>query len=405
MRQRKNKIGFVFLVIVFLFSVNFISSLGVTPGRTSLNFEPGLTKEVSFSVLNTQTKDLDVVFMVRGDLAQYVKFKEGGAHLSSSEQTKSFSYTLELPEKFEKPGMYEAEIIVLEQIDSDKELAGSSIGGTVAVISQLHVYVPYPNKYVEAELNVIENDGKINFIIPVINRGKLDVVEIGAIIDIFDGTDTKIMSIETNKDSLFSLERKELFAEWAPGVNPGRYKAVVSVRYDDEVTTVLKEFNIGEKFLEILEVNVNDFELGGIAKFEALVENKWSSNLRDVYLNILVYNNEGEIMADFKSPTYDIDALTKSQMIAYWDTAGVHKGTYDGKLILRYGEKSTERNIQMKISDYSIEVVGLTGHVLVQGKGGGLNWNIILILIVGILVVANVIWFVLIRKLLKKRNK
>ena len=122
-------------------------------------------------------------------------------------------------------------------------------------------------------------------------------------------------------------------------------------------------------------------------------------------MNILVYNNEGEIMADFKSPTYDIEALTKSEMIAYWDTAGVHEGSYDGKLMLKYGEKATERNIQLKISDYSIEVVGLTGHVLVKSKdSGGLNWNVVLILIVGILVVANVIWFVLIRKILKKKR-
>lgn len=402
-----NKSEMFFGLIVFgiiLFSLGSVSSLGVTPGRTSFNFEPGLSKDVSFSVINTQQKDMNVYFIVRGDLAEYVTFDSVSASLSSREESKSFVYHLRLPDKIEKPGKYETEIIIMETIEGDKELVGATVGGTVAVISQLHVYVPYPGKYVEAEVNVIENNGLINFVLPVTNRGKLDIVDLKANIDVFDGADNKIVTLETKSQTLNSGERKELFSEWNPQVNPGRYRAVASVRYDDNVATVLKEFNVGEKFLEILEVNVRDFELGDIAKFDALVENKWSSDLRDVYLNILVYNNEGEIMADFKSPTYDIDALSKAEMIAYWDTAGVHEGTYDGKLMLKYGEKATERNIQMKIGIDSIEVVGLTGKVLVKGGGGSLNWNVVLIAIVAVLVVANVIWFVLIRKILKKKR-
>ena len=66
--------------------------------------------------------------------------------------------------------------------------------------------------------------------------------------------------------------------------------------YDNEITKVEKEFEIGEDFLEILEINIKDFQLGGIAKFDSLVENKWTSDLEDVYLNIIVYNDKGEVM-------------------------------------------------------------------------------------------------------------
>jgi len=402
--MKANKINLkIILVLVFIFLLANVSALGITPGRTSMNFEAGLHKDVSFSVLNTEKKDMNIIFAVKGDLAEYIILNQASSVILSTENSKSFSYSVDLPGSFAKPGLYEGEIMVIETPkDFDEE--GAFVGATVAVISQVHVYVPYPNKYVEAELNVLENNGKLTFIVPVISRGKLDIVNIKANIDIFNGAEEKIASLETNTDTLNSLERKELFVDWNPEVNPGRYKAVVTVRYDNEVATVLKEFNIGEMFLEILEINIKDFELGEIAKFDALVENKWSSNLKDVYLNILVYNSEGEIMADFKSPTYDINSLSKSEMVAYWDTAGVHEGTYEGKLILKYGEKATDKNIQMKISQYDLEVVGFTGHVLVKGKGGSLNWNFILILIVGILVVANVIWFVLIKRLLKKKR-
>ena len=34
--------------------------------------------------------------------------------------------------------------------------SGTSIGATVAVISQVQVYVAYPDKYLDAEVNVID---------------------------------------------------------------------------------------------------------------------------------------------------------------------------------------------------------------------------------------------------------
>ncbi|MGD9276937.1 MAG: hypothetical protein PVJ67_07235 [Candidatus Pacearchaeota archaeon] len=399
----KNKIlvlvlGFIFLVL----TIQNISSIGITPGRTTVNFEPGLTKDVSFSIINSEHKDMSVVFMVRGDLADYVTLARTYTEISKDEDSKSFSYAINLPQRIEKPGLYEIEIVALEAPSDIKE-KGTFVGATVSVVTQLHIYVPYPDKFLDADINVVESEGKTNFLIPVVNRGKLDIAEAKAVIDIYDGAENKIDSIETNSLTINSLERKELSVTWDVGVNPGRYKAIVTIRFDNEISTVLKEFNVGEMFLEVLEINVKDFSLGEIAKFDALIENKWSSNLRDVYLNIVVYNAEGEVMADFKSPTYDIGKLTKSELVAYWDTAGVHEGTYDGKLILRYGEKSTERNIELKITDDSIEVSGLTGHVVIGEKGTFSLTNILIIVII-LLVLINIIWFFLIRRIIKKRR-
>ena len=111
----------------------------------------------------------------------------------------------------------------------------------------------------------------------------------------------------------------------------------------------------------------------------------------------------GEFDYKVKSPTYDITGLSKSEMVAYWDTAGVHEGTYDGKLILKYGEESTDRNIQMKITDNSIEVIGLTGRVIVK-RGGEFNLNNILLIAVIFLIIVNIIWFVIVKKLIKRKR-
>lgn len=399
----KTKTLLILGILLIVLTLQNVSGIGITPGRTTLNFEPGLHKEVSFSIINSEHKDMSVVFAVRGDLSESIILTQTYAEFSSSEESKSFTYIVDLPQKISEPGKHEAEIVALEMPKDIKE-KGTFVGATIAVVTQLYVHVPYPDKYVEAEVNVMEGEeGKTIFFIPVVNRGKLDVVDIKAVIDIYTSLNEKVVTIESDIESLNSLERKELVAEWTADVNPGKYLAIATIIYDHEVLKIEKEFSIGEMALEIKEITIKDFELGGIAKFDALVENKWSSDLKEVYLNIIVYNHEGEIMADFKSPTYDINPLSKAEMVAYWDTAGVKEGTYDGKIILKFGEKSTERNIQMKITEDSIEVVGLTGHVVVKKKGK-FNLNNILLILVIFLIVVNIIWFVVVKRLLKRRK-
>ncbi|MFH1151867.1 MAG: hypothetical protein V1788_01950, partial [Nanoarchaeota archaeon] len=380
----KNKIYLIGLCMILgILIMQNIIAIGITPARTTINFEKGLSQNVPFSILNSENKDMSVVFTVRGDLAEYVTLTQAYAEFSSSEGSKSFNYIISLPQDSLFPGRHEAEIVALEMPKDIKE-KGTFVGATLAVITQLHVYVPYPDKYVEGELNIIQSqqDSSTVFLVPVTSRGKLDVIDVRAIIDVYTSLNEKVATVETNSVSLNSLERKDLSVTWPANVNPGKYLAIATIIYDEKTTEVQKEFQVGNMIMEIKEVIVKDFELGGIAKFDALVESKWSTELKDVYLNIIVYNHEGEVMADFKSPNYNMLALGNTRMVAYWDTAGVKQGTYEGKISINYKEKPTnERNIQMKITDSSIEIIGLTGQVVIKGKGG-FNFNNILIAIV-----------------------
>ena len=70
---------------------------------------------------------------------------------------------------------------------------------------------------------------------------------------------------------------------------------------------------------------------------------------------------------------------------------------------MKYGDRSAERNIQMKITDDSIEVIGLTGHVVVAGSSD-FNLNKILVILVIFLIVVNIVWFVVVKRLIKRRK-
>ena len=399
----------IVLVLISLLAITFLqisqtSAIGITPGRTTINFEPDLAQEVQFSIVNTEHKDMNVVFYVQGELNGSVGFVQLSAKLSASEESKSFSYSVNLPHKFDKPGLYSADIVALE-MPEDLEKQGTYVGARVAVVSQLHVYVPYPNKYLDGELSVISDDsGKIMFLSSVYNRGKLDIVNAKTVIDIYTPLNEKVATIESDSIPVKSLERKEIVSEWQPGVNSGRYLASVSIIYDNEIFSITKEFSVGEALLEIQDLYVKDFSLGEIAKFNALVENKWGNSIPASFLNILVFNNEGEIMADFKSPNYDLKPLSKTEMVAFWDTGGVFQGNYEGKVLLKYGEKSVERNINLKISESNIEISGITGKVLVRGKRSSVNINNLLVIAIVVLILFNAVWFLVVRRYMKKKK-
>jgi hypothetical protein len=395
------KIKIVLVLLVLLISLQSILAIGVTPGRTTINFEPGASK-VEFSVLNSESKDMVVVFTVRGDLAEYVSLSQTSAEFSSNEGSKSFSYSVNLPERIDDPGVHEAEIVVLE-VPSDFEEEGTSFGASVSVITQLHVYVPYPDKYIEAKLKVVgSGEGwKSLFFVPITNRGEKDISNVKTSLEIYNGAGEKIETLESSPSVLKSLENTEFILEWtAPFA--GTYRAVAKINYDGEVLEKEIDFNVGEMALEVVEIQIEGFVLGGVAKFDALVENRWSSDLENVYLNIIIYNDNGGVFADFKSQTYDLSSLSDERMVAYWDTTDVERGLYDGKLVLKYGEKSIEKNIQLQIDSNQIKVFGITGKVI-STESGLFNLNNILIILVIVLIVANVFWFIVVKRLMKKK--
>ena len=137
-----------------------------------------------------------------------------------------------------------------------------------------------------------------------------------------------------------------------------------------------------------------------------LVNNEWSESIVGAYAQMFVYNDKGEVMADFKSATYDIAPLTKVLMVAFWDTDGVKTGTYDASVFLKYGEQSSQQDLKLEVSESNINVIGL-GYVISErgGNSEGLFSNslmVVLVVVIGLLVLINIVWFLVLRKKLKK---
>ena len=399
------------LLLIAIFLIGNVFALGITPGRTTFKFEPGTEHTVTFTIVNTEKKDMDLVVIIQGELNESISISDNSFSMSSEQKSIELEYTFVIPDDL-KPGPHSSEIVAL-QLPSKSGTSEAYVGAVIGVATQLSVFVPYPGKFIEAGFNIFGpgTDGKITFIIPALSRGELDLIRVSAIIDIYNSLNEKIATLSTNEASIPSGDRRELVAVWTPNVAPGSYRAIVTIIYDGQTLTIEKDFTVSGSYLKLRGLSVKDFNLGDIAKFDILVENTLDAPMSKAFAQMFVYGNGGSVLGEFQSQTYNIPALGEVNMVAFWDTANVVKGVFDATLILRAGEEQSvqqDLNLLLELSDNEVKVFGV-GYVIAPAEGGssGLFDNslvVVLITVIAVLIIINVLWFLVIRKKLVQKN-
>lgn len=391
--KTNKKIAILVMILLFM---PIVKAIGVIPGRTTLNFEPGLEKEVKFTVLNNEHKDVKLAIYARGSLAEYIEMPIGEIQLSADEDSRELSYKIRLPGEIEEPGLYEAEIVIREiSVGETKEI---TVGAMEAVITQLHVYAPYPGKYIVAKLDIAggKTDKNMLFFVPLINFGKEDVKSAKAEIIIMDMYEKVINKVETDEKEVPGEGRAELSAQMDPSnLLPGIYRVIAKVVYDGLTTTAENSIYIKDFLLIPLDISVRDFTLGDIAKFDILVENIGNVEIKDAYSLMLLDSKDGRNIANLKSVPTDFKPLEKKEMVSYWDTGDVKADEYSGKLILRYEDKTDERGIRTIVGKNSIktEIIGVTGYAISEEKPSPSHTSPLVIVVI-LLVIVNIGWFV-----------
>jgi hypothetical protein len=397
--MKLNKIIYILCLLSIILSIVSVSAVGVTPGRRIIDFSPSQETMGSFKIINSENRQLSLTVEVRGDLSDDFIISETNLVVDAN-QEKVVDYTINLPKDL-SPGTHVQEIVILEKMEDSENF----IGAVAGVITQVYVRVPYPGKYADVDLNIesAESGQDILFSVVVSNIGKEDINGISATIDIYNSNKNKIEIISLNKMDVPMGNKKESSISWFADVAAGEYYAEATISYGSEIVSIGKKFSVGKEVLDLNSVTVKDFSLGGIAKFEMDIQNKWAEDIKNVYSQTNVFDSNKKMIADFKSPTYDIYALNKQTLFSYWDTEGTSEGIYDAVIYLRYGEKFSKKSVQFEVGKNSLRTMGL-GYVISEkgSNGKGDNLTFFLIIVIVILVLLNLLWFIVFRKKMKK---
>ena len=398
--HKQTGIVILILILAILLSNN-VYSLGVATTRKTFDFEPSAKMQGSFIVLNDEGKDLRVFISVRGEVAQYVTLHDSIVTFKQEESQKSFAYDLNLPASFDKPGAHTGEIVIME-IPLGAEAGGAFVGTTIAVVSEIIVRVPYPGKYAETKLEVSEANVNetVSFIVPVINLGEENIAKAKGSISVLGPTNEELAKLETDERAVKAKSTEELKTSWLAAVSPGVYHASLKVDYDGKFAQAEKNFFVGNLMIDILNVTVKDFKLGGIAKFNILMENKWNQPVDDIFAEIVIENDKGDQVAQIKSASTSIKALSKGELSAFWDTEGMVEGSYNAKLIIHYADKTTEKQIKLAVALDRIDAFlpGGTARAVQKEAAQQIGRDTWLMVLVFILIIVNIGWFIYMRR-------
>ncbi len=386
------------ILVVLILNILNVFALGITPARTTLNFQPGLQQEIEFSLINSENKEMNIQIYTEGDLKDYIQILgDTDFKMKSSEESRVLRYQISLPSEL-TPGLHKSEIVIVD-MPKENSKEKTYVGSALAVAHQVYVHVPYPGKYIESELKI---DGEFNkrFIIPLISRGNEKINNVNAEIHIYDLNNNELAVLETDTISLDSLEQKEITATWVVDANKGKYLAKAILNYDGEQKLLEEGFEIGSLLLDLKQIFVENFVLGGIAKFNMVVENKWIEPIENTYAEMRIYDEEFNEIDSLQSATYSIPAETQTVMNYYWDTAEISEELYNANVVLYYLDKQTQQDLKLDVKPDSISVIGLGYVISSQDSGGSSNNNLIVIMgvVIGILVLLNLLWFVVFRK-------
>lgn len=403
MRYRRS-INLAILLILVLLLIPNVNAIGITPGRKTVQYQSGQKINGEVTLLNSENKQTDFIIYAEGVLAEYVEFSTTSISFEPDDLMRTFSYSVILPEWLsEHPGTHETRIIV-RSIDSPSDSEIMNIKANVALIHQFRVNVVYPGKLARADL-IIDSGDPILFIVPVFSIGEKDIDEAKVLIDVFDLNGNIISSVETESKSIKSSNRRDFAAEISIS-EPGLYLATATINYDGKTTSTSRVFTVGDDFIELIDVYVNNFLLGQIAQFNLRVGNIANVVVKDAHTEIVLKDDANNEVANIKGISENIKAGEEKTLLAFWNTEGVDADTYKGKINVIYDDNRTiEKFVTMQVMEDEIitSFGGVTGQVIGSNEEVGLT-GLGITMLVMVLIITNIILFLYINKLKNKKK-
>lgn len=245
--------GKILLVIVALslslFLISSVYALGITPGRATFNFKAGDEKNVTFSIVNTEHKAMNVSVRVEGEWAQYVTLNQTEIAFNRTEEIKTLSYNVKFPSAGGFDGV-KARIIAMEIPQVQEQ--GTSVNVKVAVEHQLYIITNATTKNLTQnatenateieKLNVTKiyvknytlgNIAKVE--IEIFNPKTRKITGVYSTLSIYDSSKVLRSQFNSSVEDINPGDKSTLEAFWdTQGFELGNYSGSLVIYYDNK---------------------------------------------------------------------------------------------------------------------------------------------------------------------------
>jgi len=384
--KKENKMWkMTFFLAIAIFSISNANALGISPAITTVDFEPSETYMGSFTLYNHGSSPIKVSLLVLGELADYI---EAPSQITVNPDSQEVvKYKLSLPGSMDY-GFHKVEIMATEDtIQSEGE---TLVSAKIAVVTQIKVLVPYPEKYVDAEIAIDERQDETWFALALTNVGNVDIEKAYANIAIEDQTKL-IERIMTNSAKIEVKDKNMVYAVSKQNLQPGDYKATATINYDGKENTITKDFQIKkERLILVKEFSVGSAEEGAPIRFDVAIENNANKEMKDVVLDLDIIDANQKVIKNLKSAPLSLKPKEQINTPIYWDYQMTGNEVYKANLMVNSGEYAVEKSIEFNakgLIDENKEPAVETE----LGKPLNKNWFIAIGGIVLVIIIAAVI--------------
>ncbi|MFH0868728.1 MAG: hypothetical protein V1839_00720 [archaeon] len=339
-------------VLLLLFLLPGALALGISPSRTELDYAPGTVITLSYNIRGPANSDIEII--KQSELAPNIVVNGPNGFTLDAQGYASFSVTFTIPE-LSTPGLHEGLVGVQEGMPN----APGMTVARVAVLSQVWVRVPYPEKYLDFWFEHppnVASGSVMPFTIKMTSRGSQTINHVSGVVEIFDAAGNSVALLPTTSaDTLNFGDSVSITADWiTTSARAGTYKAVATVNYDEKSKQLEGSFTVGEMIIEIVAVNASKFLPNTITKIPVIVTSKWNSPIESAYVTIDI-SKSGTAIAKLQTPSKTIQPWAADTLETYWDTNGLELGTYDANVNLYYADKSTSMKKKFSIVELITE--------------------------------------------------
>ena len=363
--------------LVFMVLISQCYAIGLVPSSKIIDFESGKTIPLRFKILNTEHESFRALVYAEGEFSDLITIKNPELKVESKQDSEFVFYNLNIPENL-PPGSHKIKIIVHKIPENTK----STVSVSLKLVHQVVINVPYPGNYAKAKLYIpsIEPNKSAKIAVEVINLGTDSITSAQAFIDIYSLNNTKLKTLESDIKEIKVDKKEFLFADWIPTLSPGVYHAVATVIYDDNSTFDKTNFNIGSLLIDIISVEVNNFILGQIARFEIFLESLWNTKTEDVFIEMIIFDEQSNIRGTYTSAQSSLEPFSKKKIFTYWNTEDIAIGKYFTKIKIHYNQQFFEETFDLVVSQNKIST-NFVGNVIISEDKKVVNTPIIILII------------------------
>lgn len=352
--RMENNIKKIFLIInllvFFLSGSILISGISVSPGKIEMGFVPNAVYE-------------DVAKFGAGERTTHLEISTGGNFEIQVDKEELFcdvepcmvNYKVIMPESFEKPGKQVGYIQAREVFEEERP-------GFIKVVLQIkmpvHIFVPYPGKYLELQSFTATNKeagAEIPFKATLTSKGDEVIKSVRGLILVYDRNNNQIGRLNTaNVKDIQPGETFNLFADWDSGdYEKGRYHADITVNYDGFEINETTNFKLGGLDVELINYT-KEVLIGGIKPFDVSVESIWSESIPNMKAGVAVLNDKSKEITSFETITKKLLPWRTATLKGFLDTSMLNLSNYTLNITLFF--ENLTKSYEAKVSIVEPEV-------------------------------------------------